>query len=146
MLTEIGIARPEIMAYLVGAFEVVGGLLLVVGGLVRLVAVIGVIEMIVAALAVHWASGFSFMNITGTTQEGAAEFGMPGYEINLLYIAGLVSLLISGPGALALGNFTRKSTAGFVTRDEPVVVGNTETGWTPLPPRSRKTPVTIDRH
>jgi hypothetical protein len=30
-------------------------------------------------------------------------FGMPGVEVNLLYTAALLSLLLSGPGALAVG-------------------------------------------
>jgi len=35
-------------------------------------------------------------------------FGMPGYEVNLLYLAGLVTLLVGGPGILAIDNFRRE--------------------------------------
>jgi putative oxidoreductase len=37
-----------------------------------------------------------------------AHFGQPGYETDLLYIAGLLALLIGGPGPLALGSVYRR--------------------------------------
>jgi putative oxidoreductase len=30
------------------------------------------------------------------------QFGPPGYEVNLLYIAGLLSLILGGAGALSI--------------------------------------------
>jgi hypothetical protein len=42
------------------------------------------------------------MNITGMTDQGP-QFGMPGYEVPLLYLFGFVSLALSGPGRASLG-------------------------------------------
>ena len=36
------------------------------------------------------------MHITGMTDAGPV-FGMPGYEVNLLYIAGLLALFLAAP-------------------------------------------------
>jgi putative oxidoreductase len=58
--------------------------------------------MAVAAVTVHLASGFNFINITGMGEQGPI-FGMPGVEVNLLYVAALLTLLLSGPGALSVG-------------------------------------------
>jgi putative oxidoreductase len=45
--------------------------------------------------------GFSAVNTIGLTPEGP-QFGPPGYEINLLYIAGLVALILGGAGPLSI--------------------------------------------
>ena len=102
MLAGIGVPAPGLSAYLIGAFEFFGGILLVLGVGVRVISALGAIEMLVAAVLVHWPAGFNFMNVTGTTETGAMQFGLPGYEVNLLYMAGFTSLVISGAGALAL--------------------------------------------
>mgnify|MGYP000480508544 CR=1 FL=1 len=44
--------------------------------------------------------GFGFMNITGMTDAGP-QFGMPGFETPLLYLAGLLALLLIGPSHLS---------------------------------------------
>jgi putative oxidoreductase len=45
--------------------------------------------------------GFSAVNTIGLTPEGP-QLGPPGYEINLLYIAGLVALILGGAGPLSI--------------------------------------------
>lgn len=102
MLSGIGAPLPELSAYAVGGFEFFGGILLLLGVAVRTVAALGVIEMIVAAVTVHWPAGFNFLNVTGTAPDGSMQFGLPGYEVNVLYIAGFLSLLISGAGAFGM--------------------------------------------
>ena len=57
--------------------------------------------MLVAILTVQGRFGFSSVNTIGLTPTGPS-FGPPGYEINLLYIAGLVALAFSGPTALSV--------------------------------------------
>jgi hypothetical protein len=41
--------------------------------------------------------GFSAINTIGLTANGP-QFGPPGYEVNLLYIAGLLVLILGGAG------------------------------------------------
>jgi len=107
MLQGIGVPAPELMAWAVGILEVLGGLALLAGAFVTITATLLTIDMIVAMVMVHLPQGFSFLNIIGMTDEGPV-FGMPGYEVNLLYIAGLLSLIISGAGVLSIDSL-RKS-------------------------------------
>ena len=48
------------------------------------------------------------MHITGMTDAGPV-FGMPGYEVNLLYIAGLLALFLRGPSHLSVDEALAKS-------------------------------------
>jgi len=57
--------------------------------------------MLVAMFTIHVHYGFSAVNTVGLTSAGP-QFGPPGYEINLLYIAILVALAVSRPTALSL--------------------------------------------
>jgi putative oxidoreductase len=102
MLQQIGIPAPAFMAWVVGFVELFGGIALIVGLFTAEVAVLLGIEMLVAMLTVHAGHGFQFVQIAGTTAEGAPIFGLPGVEVNLLYIAGLLALLIGGPGPLSV--------------------------------------------
>ncbi len=102
LLQQIGIPAPAFMAWVVGVVEFFGGIALILGLLTAEVAVLLGIEMLVAMLTVHAGHGFLFIQVAGTTAEGAPIFGMPGVEVNLIYIAGLLSLLIGGPGPLSV--------------------------------------------
>ena len=98
MLGALGVPAPEMTAWLVGLVETVGGLALIVGAFVAVVSVVLIVDMVVAMVTVHAPNGFNFINITGMGKEGPV-FGMPGAEVNLLYIAGLLALVIGGTGA-----------------------------------------------
>jgi len=50
---------------------------------------------------VHLRYGFSAINTIGLTDDGP-QFGPPGYEVNLLYIGGLVALVLSGAGPFSI--------------------------------------------
>jgi putative oxidoreductase len=41
-----------------------------------------------------------------------AQFGPPGYELNLLYLACLVGLVLGGPGPLAIDGLVRTRLKG----------------------------------
>jgi putative oxidoreductase len=102
MLEGIGVPAPGIMAYAVGLAEVLAGVALLVGVFVAIASGLMIVNMLVAMFTVHLPHGFNFMNITGMGDAGP-QFGMPGYEVNLLYIAGLLALALWGPGALSVG-------------------------------------------
>ena len=97
MLQQIGVPAAELMSWSVGVLEFLGGLALIAGVLVKITSVLLGIDMLVAIFTVHLPNGFSFMNITAMTENGP-QFGMPGYEVPLLYIAGLFALVIAGAG------------------------------------------------
>lgn len=101
MLTGIGVPAPALMAWLVAFVEVGGAILILFGAFVFWAAIPLIGVMLTALATVHAPSGFNFMNITGMGPEGPV-FGMPGYEVNLLYISILVSLMLSGAGAFSV--------------------------------------------
>lgn len=101
MLEGIGVPAPGATAWLVGIVEFVGGLMILIGAFTAVAAALNVIDMLVAMFTVHFPAGFSFLNITGMGPEGMT-FGLPGYEVNLLYIGGLLALILGGPGALSV--------------------------------------------
>ncbi len=64
---SIGIPAPELMVYLAGLTEFVGGWLLLFGFLVRWAAVPLMFTMIVAAATVHWENGWHVLPETQLT-------------------------------------------------------------------------------
>lgn len=99
------------MAWVVPLTELLGGLAIFVGLLVVYTAIPLIGTMLVALLTIHLRYGFSSINTIGLTPDGP-QFGPPGYEINLLYIVGLVSLMLTGAGIFSLDAmlFRRKKT------------------------------------
>ncbi len=101
MLRTIEVPQPGLMAWAVGALEFVGGLALIAGAFVVIFGSLLTLNMLVAIFSVHLPQGFNFMHITGMTETGPT-FGMPGYEVPLLYVAGLLVLVFGGAGALSV--------------------------------------------
>lgn len=110
MLGSLGLPAPELTAWLVAWAEIVGGLALIAGAFVTIVSAVLIVDMVVAMFTVHLANGFNFINITGMGKQGPV-FGMPGAEVNLLYIAGLLALAIGGPGAFSAPSAARRGSS-----------------------------------
>lgn len=51
--------------------------------------------------------GFSSIKLQAVTAAGA-QFGPPGYEVNLLYLACLAALVLGGAGPLAIDGLIKK--------------------------------------
>jgi putative oxidoreductase len=96
LLHYLGVPFPVLMAWLTTATEVLGGLALIIGAFVAIATLPLIATMVVAMLTIHIHNGFSAVNTVGLTANGP-QFGPPGYEINLLYIAGLLALALAGP-------------------------------------------------
>ena len=101
LLHQIGVPLPAQTAWAVTLLEVFGGLAILVGAFVAIVSVPLILNMLVAMFTVQLRYGFSSVNTIGLTPTGPV-FGPPGYEINLLYIAGLLALIVYGAGALSV--------------------------------------------
>jgi putative oxidoreductase len=56
---------------------------------------------------VHLPYGFSSVKLITVTPAGA-QFGPPGYEVDLLYLACLAALVMGGPGPFAVDTFIRR--------------------------------------
>ena len=111
LLAQIGAPLPEATAWVSTFLELLGGLAIFVGAFVEVVSVPLIIMMLVAMFTVHLKYGFSSINTIGLTADGP-KFGPPGYEINLLYIAGLLALFLGGAGDFSVeGILARKGRA-----------------------------------
>jgi putative oxidoreductase len=62
--------------------------------------------LLVAIFTVHLPNGFSSIKLLAYDSTGA-HFGQPGYETDLLYVAGLLALSCAGAGALSVDNYLR---------------------------------------
>ena len=91
---QLGLTPAFPLAIFVGLIEVAGGLLLVAGAFTLVASALLTVNMLVAVWTVHLASGF-FLNWTMAAGVGH------GYEFNLVLIAALVSLMLTGPGTLS---------------------------------------------
>src|SRR5262249_10332126 len=100
LLKQAHVPLPLANAWLGALLEVFGGLALLMGAFVAIVSVPLILSMLGAMFTVNIKYGFSAVNTIGLTAEGP-KFGPPGYEINLLYIAGLVVLILGGAGPLS---------------------------------------------
>ncbi len=116
LLHLIGVPLPTMTAWVVTAVEVLGGLAVLIGLGVAIAAVPLIVSMLVALFTLHLRYGFSSVNTTGLTAAGPV-FGPPGYEINLLYIAALLVLALTGPGALSLDSRLQRMRVAPETTD-----------------------------
>jgi putative oxidoreductase len=101
VLHALGVPAPKVMAWATIVVELVGGLAVLVGALVPIVSVPMAAVLLVAMFKVHLAYGFSSVKLLSVTEAGA-QFGRPGYEVNLLYLACLATLVMGGPGPWAV--------------------------------------------
>jgi putative oxidoreductase len=107
ILHAIGVPGPHVMAWATILTEVIGGLAVILGAFVALVALPMAALLVVATFTVHLPYGFSSIKLLSVTAAGA-QFGPPGYELNLLYLACLAALVLGGSGPLAIDGLVRR--------------------------------------
>ena len=107
ILHTMGVPAPHLMAWLTILTELIGGLAVLLGAFVALVSLPMAAVLLVAMLTVHLPYGFSSIKLLSVTA-GRAQFGPPGYELDLLYLACLAALVIGGSGPVAIDNYLRK--------------------------------------
>jgi putative oxidoreductase len=96
VLHAIGVPAPHLMAWLTIATEILGGIAILLGAFVALVSIPAIVLLVVAIFSVHLPYGFSSIKLMGIVN-GRAQFGPPGYECDLLYIACLLALALGAP-------------------------------------------------
>jgi putative oxidoreductase len=101
ILHAIGLPMPNLLAWLTIVIELVGGFCISLGALVPIVSIPMAIVLLVAIFTVHLPYGFSSIKLLDVTPNGA-QFGQPGYETDLLYLAGLVALVVGGSGPISI--------------------------------------------
>jgi putative oxidoreductase len=88
MLSSLGFSPATPLAYIVAYFELIGGILLILGLFTRVASIVLILVMLVAIIKVHLSNGFFAMS--------------GGFEYNFIIICACASLLISGPGHLSI--------------------------------------------
>ena len=107
ILHAMNVPAPHFMAWLTILTELIGGLAVLLGAFVPLVSLPMAAVLAVAMLTVHLPYGFSSIKLLSVTS-GGAQFGPPGYELDLLYIACLVALVVGGSGPIAIDRYIEK--------------------------------------
>ena len=107
ILQGMGVPDPQLMAWLTIVIELVGGLAVLLGAFVTIVSVPMMAVLLMAMFKVHLPYGFSSIKLLAVAATGA-KFGPVGYEVVLLYIACLASLVIGGSGPFAIDGLIRK--------------------------------------
>ena len=107
ILQGIGVPAPHFMAWATILIEVLGGFAILTGSFVVLASIPMAAVLLVAVFTVHLPNGFSSIKLLSVTPSGA-QFGQPGYETDLLYLACLMSLVLGGSGPLAVDGLRRK--------------------------------------
>jgi putative oxidoreductase len=126
ILHVIGAPAPEIAGWATILVELAGGFAVLVGAFVPLASVPLAAVMFVAMLTVQLPYGFSSIKLQAVTAAGA-QFGPPGYEINLLYLACLTTLVLGGSGPFAVDSVLAASKARRNQETSAALVG--QAGW-----------------
>ena len=107
ILQAMGVPGPHFMAWATILVEILGGLAVILGAFVKLASLPMAAVLLVAMFTVHLPYGFSSIKLEAVTAAGA-QFGPPGYEVDLLYLACLAALVLGGPGPLTIGGLIRR--------------------------------------
>jgi putative oxidoreductase len=108
ILHATGVPSPHLMAWVTIATEIVAGIAFLIGAFVPLVSIPAIILLAVAIFTVHLPYGFSSIKLLSVSN-GRAQFGPPGYECNLLYIASIVGLALIGPTPWSVDNYRSRA-------------------------------------
>lgn len=109
VLQAIGIPQAHVMSWVTIIIELAGGAAVLLGALVGFAILPMAAVLVTAMLTVHLRYGFSSIKLQAITAHGA-QFGPPGYEVDLLYLACMVTLAVAGVGPFTVDGLIRKRT------------------------------------
>jgi putative oxidoreductase len=107
-LHALGVPAANVMAWATIVFELAGGLAVLIGAWLPIVSVPLAAILLVAAVTVHLPYGFSSIKLRAVTAAGP-QFGPPGYEMDLLYLAALATLVLGGSGPFAVDDLRARN-------------------------------------
>jgi putative oxidoreductase len=114
VLHALGVPAPGAMAWATILVETLGGVAVLLGAFVWMASVPMAGVLLVAMLTVHLPYGFSSIKLVAVTNAGP-QFGPPGYEVNLLYLACLTALVVGGSGPFSLDSVIARRRASRKT-------------------------------
>lgn len=109
VLQGIGVPHAHLMAWLTIIIELAGGAAVLLGAFAGFAVVPMTAVLVTAIFTVHLPYGFSSITLQAITAHGA-QFGPPGYEIDLLYLACMLTLVLAGTGPFTVDGLIRKRT------------------------------------
>jgi putative oxidoreductase len=104
ILYALHVPFPHLSAYLTIGVELLGGAALLLGAFVTWVSVPTIIVLLSAMFTVHLPYGFSSIKLKAIV-DGRAQFGPPGYECDLLYVACILALVLLGPSPWSIDHY-----------------------------------------
>ena len=107
ILSALGIPAPLQTAWVTALLELFGGIAVMLGAAVVPLSLPLTAVMLTAMFSVHLRYGYSSIRLKSVSAAGAV-FGPIGYELNLLYIAGLITLAISSPSAVSVDRWLER--------------------------------------
>ena len=108
VLDTLGVPLPHLFAWLTTLVELIGGTAVIAGAFVPLASVPMAVVLLTALFTVHLPYGFFSVKLVEVTTHGT-KFGPVGYEVILLYLAGLCALAAGGAGPLSIDEWRRRS-------------------------------------
>jgi putative oxidoreductase len=108
VLAALHVPMAGAAAWLTIATEVAGGAALLAGAFMSWVSIPLAVVMLTAMWTVHRPFGFSSIKLVAVTAAGP-QFGPPGIETAVLYLACLATLALTGPDPLAWDAFGRRT-------------------------------------
>jgi putative oxidoreductase len=104
ILQALHVPFPHVSAYLTISVELLGGAALLFGAFITWVSVPTIVVLLTAMFTVHLPYGFSSIKIKAIV-DGRAQFGPPGYECDLLYIACILALVFLNPSPWSIDSY-----------------------------------------
>jgi putative oxidoreductase len=104
ILQSLHIPFPHLSAYLTISVELLGGAALLFGAFIVWASVPTIAVLLTAMFTVHLPYGFTSIKLMAVV-DGRAQFGPPGYECDLLYIACILALVFLSPGPWSIDGY-----------------------------------------
>ena len=115
VLHVLGVPAPLLLAWATTLVELIGGTAVLLGAFVPIVSAPMAIVLVTALITVHLPYGFFSVKLANVSEAGI-KFGTVGYEIILLYLAGLASLALGGAGPLSVDAWRTRSKCARLKR------------------------------
>jgi putative oxidoreductase len=110
VLQTIGVPMPVVLAWMTTLVESIGGVAILLGAFLPMVSLPMAIVLLTALFTIHLPYGFFSVKLVEVTQNGT-KFGPVGYEIILLYLAGVAALALGGAGPFSIDQWRSRRNA-----------------------------------
>jgi putative oxidoreductase len=118
ILQSLHVPFPHLSAYLTISVELLGGAAFLFGAFVVWASVPAIVVLLTAIFTVHLPYGFTSIKLKAIV-DGRAQFGPPGYECNLLYIACILVLVLLNPSPWSVDRYRSRERNGRVRAEFP---------------------------